>query len=127
MDTLELAVADDVGTGIVDLKGAQKGDEGLALGWRTGIGGTAMGVEASFVADAYGVGVVVTGVGSGHLFGTALVELAIEGDVVVVAALLPAPGTVHLLEHRHRDVLVGARCGAVDDDKIDTTHGYSFA
>ncbi len=115
VDTLELTVADDVGTGIVDLEGAQQGDEGLALGRRTGVGGTAMGVEASFVADANGMGIVVTGMGTDHLLRTALVELAIAGDVVVVAALLPAPGTVHLLEHRHRDVLVGARCRAVND------------
>lgn len=44
-----------------------------------------MGIEAALVADAYGVGVVVQGVGSYHRLGTAGVDLAVAGDVVVVA------------------------------------------
>ena len=71
MDAFEFAVTHDLGIGVVDLQGAEQGDEGSALGWRAGVGGAAFLVQASFVADADGVGIVVAGVGTDHLFGTA--------------------------------------------------------
>ena len=116
MDALQLTMPDDLGIGIVDLQGTEQGDEGGLLGQGTGVGGTALLVEAALVADADGVGVVVTGVCADHLFGTALIELAVAGDVVVVAAALPAAGLVHLVEHLHGDVLVGPRGRAVNHD-----------
>ena len=75
-----------------------------------------MVVEASLVTDADGVGIVVAGVGTDHLFGTAEVELAITGDVVVVAAAVPAFGTVHLVEQFEGQMLARTRGGAVNDD-----------
>ena len=78
--------------------------------------GRALLVEAPLVADADGVGVVVAGVCADHLFGAAEVQLAVAGDVVVVAAALPAAGLVHLVELLHRDVLVGAARRAVNDN-----------
>ena len=33
MDAFEFAVAHDLGGGVVDLQGAEQGDEGSALGW----------------------------------------------------------------------------------------------
>ena len=79
-------------------------------------------VEAPLVADADGVGVVVAGVCADHLFGAAEVELAVAGDVVVVAAALPATGLVHLVEHPQRQVLVGAARRAVNDNQVYTSH-----
>ena len=49
-------------------------------------------------------------------FWAAEVQLAVAGDVVVVAAALPAAGLVHLVELLHRDVLVGAARRAVNDN-----------
>ena len=122
MDTLQLAVSQDLGVGIVELQRAEQGDEGLALLGGAGVGRTALGVEASLVADADAVGIVVAGVGSGLLLAAALVQLAVAGDVVVVAALLPATGAVHLVEHLERDVLVGPTGRTVDDDEVDLSH-----
>ena len=116
MDTLQLAVADNLGIGVVDLQGAEQGDEGCLLGRGTGVGGTALLIEAALVADADGVSVVVAGMGTDLLFWTALVELTVAGDVVVVAAAFPAAGLVHLVELLHGNVLVRSRCRAVKDN-----------
>jgi hypothetical protein len=43
------------------------------------------------------------------------VELAITGDVVVVAAAVPSLSTVHLVEHLERQMLVRARGCTVND------------
>ena len=116
MDALELTVAHDLGIGEVCLQGDEQRVEGQLLGGSPGVGRTALLVEASLVADADGVGVVVAGVCADHLFGAAEVQLAVAGDVVVVAAALPAAGLVHLVELLHRDVLVGAARRAVNDN-----------
>ena len=116
MDALQLTVAHDFGFGEVRLQGDEQRVEGQLLGGRAGVGRTALLVEAPLVADADGVGVVVAGVCADHLFGAAEVELAVAGDVVVVAAALPAAGLVHLVELLHRDVLVGAARRAVNDN-----------
>ncbi len=116
MDALQFTVADDLGIGIVLLQRTEQRVEGQLLGGSPGVGRTALLVEAPLVADADGVGVVVAGVCADHLFGAAEVELAVAGDVVVVAAALPAFGFVHLVELLHGDVLVGPRGRAVEDD-----------
>ena len=116
MDAFELTVADDLGIGVVELQRGEQRLEGQLLGRGTGVGGTALLVEAALVADADGVGVVVAGVGTDHLFGTAEVQLAVAGDVVVVAAALPATGFVHLVEQLHGNVLVGPRGRTVQND-----------
>ena len=116
MDALELTVAHDFGFGEVGLQGDEQRVEGQLLGGSPGVGRTALLVEAPLVADADGVGVVVAGVCADHLFGAAEVELAVAGDVVVVAAALPAAGLVHLVELLHRDVLVGTARRAVNDN-----------
>ena len=106
VDALQFTVADDLGIGIVLLQRTEQRVEGQLLGGSPGVGRTALLVEAPLVADADGVGVVVAGVCADHLFGAAEVELAVAGDVVVVAAAHPAAGLVHLVELLHRNVLV---------------------
>ena len=59
VDALQFAVADDLGIGIVLLQGAEQREEGLLLGRGAGVGSAATFVEASLVADADGVGIVV--------------------------------------------------------------------
>ena len=90
--------------------------EGELLGWCASVGVTAFLVEASLVADADGVGVVVAGVCTNHLFRTTEMQLAVAGDVVVIAAALPATCLVHLVELLHRDVLVGPARSTVNND-----------
>ena len=106
MDVGEVAVAEDAGIGIIDLQRAEQGDEGCTLGWRTGVVGFAVLIEASLVADAERVQVVSYGVGADHLLGPSEVQLSVAGDVVVVAAAVPAFGTVHLVEQLERQMLV---------------------
>ena len=80
-------------------------------------------VESSLVANADGVGIVVEGVHAYFLLRSCLVELAITGDVVVVAdALAMELLVVTLTEPVDRELLVAAGSTAVDDDEIDSTH-----
>ncbi len=109
-------MADNLSIGIVLFQRDKQRVESELLGWCPGVVGTALLVEAALIADADGVGVVVAGMGPDHLLGTALEELAVAGDVVVVAAALPATGLVHLVELLHGDVLVRPRGRAVEDN-----------
>jgi hypothetical protein len=109
MNTFQLAVAHDLGIRVIDLQRAEQGDERYTLGRGTGIGRTTTVIETSLVADPNGMGIVMPGMSADHLFGAADVELAITGDVVVVATAVPAFGTVHVVEHLEGEVLVRTR------------------
>ena len=126
MYTLEIAVTDDFGIGIVDLQRVEQREESLLLLRGAGVGGLAVGIEASLVADTDGVGVVVAGVCTDHLLGATEVELSVAGDVVVVAAAPPAAGLVHLLEPFHRNMLVRSRGGAVNHNQIYSSHSFVY-
>ena len=128
MDAFEFAVAHDLGIGVVDLQGAEQGDEGSALGWRAGVGGAAFLVEASFVADADGVGIVVAGVHADLVFVAGLEYLTVFFDEVVVAdAFAVEAGVVAGFEHFDSETLVAAGCRTVNDNKIDFAgHKYTF-
>ena len=78
----EVAMAQDAGIGVVNLQGAKQRHEGALLGWGTDVGGLAIGIEASLIADADGMGVITTGVGTDHLLGAALVQLALLEDLL---------------------------------------------
>ena len=122
MDALELAVADDLGIGVILFQGDEQRVESELLGRCTGVVGAALLIETTLVADADGVGIIMPGMGADHLLGTTEVQLSVAGDVVVVAAALPAFGFVHLVEPFHGDVLVrSARC-TVNDNQIDSSH-----
>jgi len=114
VDAFELAVPDDLGIGIVLFQRDEQRVEGQLLCRGAGVGGTAFLVETSLIANADGVGVVVAGMGADHLLGATEMELAIAGDVVVVAAALPATCLVHLVELLQRNMLVRSRCRAVN-------------
>ncbi len=58
------------------------------------VGRTALFVKTSFVADTNRVGVVVEGMGSNHFLWTAEMELAVFGDVIVVAGGFEASSLV---------------------------------
>ena len=123
VDAFELAVAHDFGSGIVHLQRSEQGYQGGALLWGSGVGLAPSLVQSSLVADADGVGIVVEGVHAYFLLRSCLVELAITGDVVVVADALAVEFlVVALTELVNREVLVAAGSAAVDDDEIDSTH-----
>ena len=88
-----------------------------------GVISLAVCIETSFVADAYRVGVVTSGVGSWHLLRTALMEQAVPGDVIVIADTLKPASTMAGFESFQGEVLSDLRSRTVDDYKIDSTHG----
>ena len=109
-------MADNLSIGIVLFQRDKQCVESELLGWCPGVVGTSLLIETALVADADGVGIIMPGVGTDHLLRTAEVQLSVAGDVVVVAAALPATCLVHLVELLHGDVLVRSRCRAVNDD-----------
>ena len=116
VDALELAVADDLGIGIIHLQRVEQREEGLLLGQGAGVGSTAFLIETTLVAHSDRVGIVVAGVGADHRLGATEVQLSVAGDVVVIAAALPAAGLVHLVEHLQRYMLVGSARRTMNDD-----------
>ena len=122
MDAFEFTVAHNLGIGVVDLQRAEQGDEGCTLSRGTGIGRATTVIETAFVTDTNGVGIVMPGMSTDHLFGTSDMKLAITGDVVVVATAVPAFGTVHVVEHLERQVLVRSRGRTVNNNKVYSSH-----
>ncbi len=123
MDTREFAVALDFSIRIVHLQRSEQGYQGGALLWGSGVGLAPSLVQSSLVANADGVGIVVEGVHAYLLLWACLVDLAITGDVVVVADALAVEAVVVVVTEPVDSVLlVAAGSTAVDDDEIDSTH-----
>jgi len=116
-------VAEDAGIGVVGLQGAQQGCQRGLLGPGTGVGRKTVLIETALIADADTVGIVLPGMGTGHLLGAAYMQLAVAGDIVVVAAGGEASGPVTGLEGLEGEALVAARGTAVDHDQMDLSHG----
>ena len=72
VDALQFTVADDLGIGVINLQRSEQGDESCTLGRRASVFSTAFLVETTLVANANGVGIVMPGMGTYHLFGTAV-------------------------------------------------------
>ena len=107
VDAFEFTVAHDLGIGVVDLQGAEQGDEGGSLGRRPGVGGAAFLIEASLVTDADGVGIVMAGMHADLVLITGLEDLTILFDVIVVAdAFAVETGVVAGFEHFDSETLV---------------------
>ena len=116
-------MADNLSIGIVLFQRDKQRVESELLGWCPGVVGTSLLIETALVADADGVGIIMPGVGTDHLLRTAEVQLSVAGDVVMVAAALPAFGFVHLVEPFHGDVLVRSAPCTVNDNQIYSSHG----
>ena len=115
-------MAKDLGIGVVDLQGAEQRHEGVLLGRGTGVVGLAIGIETTLIADADTMGVVATGVGTNHLLGAALVQLAVLSDVIVVARGLKAPTLVAGLKVLRGKVLGDFGGGAMDNNQVYSSH-----
>ena len=97
-------MAKNLGIGVIGLQSTQQGDEGMLLGRSAGVVGLTIGIETSLIANANRVGVVATGMGSNHIFGAALMEFAILGDVVMIAGGLVTSSLVTGFEVFRREV-----------------------
>jgi len=80
----ELTVTEDAGIGVVDLERLKQVPEGGLLLGSAGVGRMACGGEASLIADADGVLVVMAGMGASQVLMTGLIDLTIASDVVVI-------------------------------------------
>ena len=109
-------MADDFGIGIVEAEALQKLYHRALLGFGSGIGWIAVGIQAALVTDSYRVGVVMLGMGTDHLLGTAWVDFAILGDVVVITGGLEASSLMTGFEVFDREISVGSGCRAVNND-----------
>ena len=123
MDSFEFAVAHNAGIRVVDHQTAEQGNEGGTLGWSSGVGITTFFVQASFIADADGMGIVMTGMHADLILIAGLVELTIALNVVVVTdAFAVETGVVTGTEIIDREALVAAGRRTMDDDEIYSAH-----
>ena len=117
MDTFQLTMAHDGSIGIVFLEGTEEGDEGRTLLGGAGVGGSAFLVQASFIADADGMGIVVSGMHANLFLFAGLIDLSVFLDVVVIAdALVMETGVMAVTQPIDGETLVAARGTAVNDD-----------
>ena len=118
MDAFEFTVPHDFSIGVVFLECAEEGNQRCTLFRGAGIFILAFLVQASFVADANRMGVVMAGVHADLLFITRLIDLTVFLDVIVVADTFPVEtGIVTLLEHIDGEALVSAGGRTMDDDQ----------
>ena len=99
-------MTDDLGFGIVYGKTLQKLYHGALLGFRASVGGIAFLIETALVANADAVGVVMLGMSADLLLGTARVDGAILGDVIVIADGAEATSLVAGFQSFYREVLI---------------------
>ena len=105
----EIAMAEDLGVGIVVQQAAKQGLHGVLLSWGTGIVGFALLIEAAFITDAYRMGVVAAGMSANFfLWATAMYQTVLR-DVVVIADALEASAQMAGLEVFQRKVARGFR------------------
>ena len=118
MDAFEFTVPHDLGIGIVFLEGTEEGNQRCTLFRGAGIFILAFLVQASFVADANRMGVVMAGMHADLLFITRLIDLTVLLNVVVVSDPFPVEtGIVTLLKHSDGEALVSAGGRTMDDDQ----------
>ena len=68
------------------------------------------------------MGVVMPGMSANHFFRAADVKLAITSNVVVIAAAVPAFGTVYVVEQLKRQMLARPRGRTVNYYQIYSSH-----
>lgn len=107
----EVAVAHDDGVGELVVEFLKQCAQTGSLGLGARVVGLAVGVQTSFVADADGVSVVVLAVGTDLTEGTAVVDLTVAGDVIMIADIFPASAEVVGLA-LGETVVLGCFCGA---------------
>ena len=94
----------NLGVGVIGLQCTKQGDEGMLLGRGTSVVDFAIGIETSLIANANTMGVIATCMGSNYLLRAALMELAILGDIVMVAGGLVTSSLVTGFEVFGREV-----------------------
>lgn len=115
----ELVVAQDTGVGIVALELTQEVEEGTTLGVGAGVSRMPVFVQAALVADADALVVPAGGMGAYLMHGAAGMNLAVAGDVEVIADAGKAAvqmGTAQGFDGKRTVATGGA---AMDDQETD--------
>ena len=120
-DVRQLAVAKDLGIGIVLLQRLQQCPQGVLLGLGASVGRMAVGEQTTLVADTDRVGVEMAGMGTDEVLVPGLVGLPVAGDVVVVASEAEA-GLVTGNERGDRKGTIFAGRGTMNDNKVYFSH-----
>ena len=113
-------MAYDLGVGVALLEGLEDFVEELLLFGGAGVMGLALLVEAAFVADAEGVGVVALDVAAGHRDGAAVVEGAVTPDIEVIAGMLAEAAQLMAADQAaDAEALRCLRGGAMEDKHVN--------
>ena len=99
-------------------------EEGETLGFGAGVGGVAVGIEATDIGDADAVCITAGTVGTDLLNGTARVDAAVGVDDIVIADVVPAEALMVVTDALHVTVGIGTSSGAMDDDFGDWAHFF---
>lgn len=120
-DMGQLAVAKDLGIGVVLLQRLQQCPQGVLLGLGASVGRMTVGEQAALVADTDRVGVEVAGVSTDEVLVPGLVGLSVSRDVIVVSREAEA-GLMTGNERGDRKRAVFARRRTVNDNHIYPSH-----
>ena len=88
--------------------------EGGFLSLGAGVGFTTLLIETTFVTNTNGVLIVVAGMSADEIFMTGLIDLAVAGDVIVIAGEAET-GLVTGYQVFHGEGTVAARRAAMHD------------
>ena len=125
-DIRQVAVAQDLGVGIIHAQAMQQFLHRHFLCQGTGVGGMTVRVESALIADTYGVGVVVAGMSPCDALRPAGIEGAVLGDVIVIADGVEAAGLMTGFQLFNSEVLVHSRGAAMHHNQIDVSHDIRF-
>lgn len=125
-DIRQVAVAQDLGIGIIHAQAMQQFLHRHFLCQGTGVGGMAVRVESALIADTYGVGVVVAGMSPSDALRPAGIEGAVLGDVIVIADGVEAACLMTGFQLFNSEVLVHSRGAAMHHNQIDVSHDIRF-
>jgi hypothetical protein len=117
----EVAVSDDAGVGISQPKRVDELVHCQTLLERAGVVGLALWVESAFVADAYGVGVKTSRMGTYHILRPHGLYHSRLAYVIMIARTAEAAEAVSRIHIGSGEVTVHPRCRAVYDNKVDGT------
>ena len=124
MDVGKVAVTDNLGLRIALLQAPEEEPKGSLLLGCAGVGFASLVIQAAYVADADGMFVVVSDMGSGLALRTTCLDGAILQDYPVVAAAGPSLGTVTMVEVGDGPLLTLPGGGTVDYDVQHLLHGF---
>ena len=125
-DIRQVAVAQNLGIGIIQAQAMQQFLHRHFPCQGTGVGGMAVRVESALIADTYGVGVVVAGMSPCDALRPAGIEGAVLGDVIVIADGVEAAGLMTGFQLFNSEVLVHSRGAAMHHNQIDVSHDIRF-